>query len=163
MRRYIAVREGVHKRIQAENHHEDKEGEATAEEMLEVPPEWNEVPDLMMEDKDVLPEAEGSTKRKRDEVAQGRRKRRKEDDIRPEKRVHFPTVCWRTQNTGGFYSEDWNEVQQEEDEWQAPDKWQRILQMVFRGEGLKINPVGYRSMSSSCIQHQGGGCSVSAE
>ena len=34
--------------------------------MLEVPPEWNEVPDLMMEDKDVLPEAEGSTKQKRE-------------------------------------------------------------------------------------------------
>ena len=53
--------------------------------MLEVPAEWNEVPDMMMEDKDVLPEAEGSTGRKRDEVAQGRRKWWKEDDIRPEK------------------------------------------------------------------------------
>ena len=30
--------------------------------MLEVLPEWNEVPDLMMEDKNVLPEAAGSTK-----------------------------------------------------------------------------------------------------
>ena len=46
------------------------------EEILEVPPEWNEVRDMMMEDKDVLPEAEGSTKRKRDEVAQVQRKRR---------------------------------------------------------------------------------------
>ena len=44
----IAVREGIHKRIQAEIHHEDKEAEVTAEEMLEVPQEWNEVPDLMM-------------------------------------------------------------------------------------------------------------------
>ena len=70
----IAVREGIHKRIQAEIHHEDKEAEARAEEILEVPPERNEVLDLMMEDKDVLPEAEGSTKRKRDEVARGRRK-----------------------------------------------------------------------------------------
>ena len=37
----IAVREGIHKNIQAEIHHEDKEEEARAEEMLEVPPEWN--------------------------------------------------------------------------------------------------------------------------
>ena len=44
----IAVREGIHERIQAEIHHEDKEAETVAEEMLEVPPEWNEVPDLMM-------------------------------------------------------------------------------------------------------------------
>ena len=58
---------------------------ARAEEMLKIPPEWNTVPDMMMEDKDVLPEAEGSTGRKRDEVAQGRRKWWKEDDIRPEK------------------------------------------------------------------------------
>ena len=29
--------------------------------MLEVPLEWNEVPDLMMEEEDVLPEATGST------------------------------------------------------------------------------------------------------
>ena len=49
----IAVREEVQERIQAEIHHEDKEVEATAEEMLEVPPEWNEVPDMMMEDEDV--------------------------------------------------------------------------------------------------------------
>ena len=54
---------------------------ARAEEMLKIPPEWNTVPDMMMEDKDVLPEAEGSTKKKRDEVARGWRKWRKEDDI----------------------------------------------------------------------------------
>ena len=48
--------------------------------MLEVPPEWNEVPDLVMEDEDVLPEAAVSTKRKQDEVAWGRRN----VDIRPQ-------------------------------------------------------------------------------
>ena len=133
------------------------------EEMLEVPPEWNEIPDMMMEDEDALPEAEGSTKWKRDEVAKRRRKQQKEDDIRPEKRGHSPTVSRRTQNIQGFYSENWNEVQQEGDEWQAPDKGQRILQMVFHGRGLDINPVRYRSISSSCTQHQGGGCSISAE
>ena len=117
----------------------------------------------MMEDKDVLPEAEGSTKRKRDEVARGRRKRQKEDDIRPEKPGHSHIVSLRTQNSEGFYSEDWDEVQQEDDECQAPDKWQRILQMVFCSGGLEIYSVGYESISSSCTQHQGGGCSVSAE
>ena len=57
-------------REQAEIHHVDKEAETTAEEMLEVPSEWNEVPDLMMEDKDFLPATEGAAKRKIDEVAQ---------------------------------------------------------------------------------------------
>ena len=52
-----------------------------AEKMLEVSPECNEVLDLMMEDKDVLLKAEGYTKRKREEVALGRRTRRKEDDF----------------------------------------------------------------------------------
>ena len=45
----MAVREGIHKRIQAEMHHENKAIEARVEEMLEIPLEWNEVPDLMME------------------------------------------------------------------------------------------------------------------
>ena len=63
----------------------------------------------------------------------------------------------------GFYSEDWNEVQQKEDEWQLPDKQQSISQMVFCGVCLGINPVEYESISSSCTQHQEGGCSVSAE
>ena len=156
----IAVREGIHERIQAEIHHEDKEVEARAEEMLEVPPEWSEVPDLKMEYKEVLLEAQGSTKQKRDEVAQGRRKQHKEDDIQPENCGNSPTVSQRTQNSEGFYSEGWNEVPQEKDEWQAPDKLQRILQMVFRGEDLEINSVGYGSISNSCTQHQGGGCSV---
>ena len=70
----------------------------------------------MMEDQDILPEDEGSTKWKRDEVARGWRKRQKEDDMRPEKCVHSPTASQRTQNQEGFYSEDGNEVQQEEDE-----------------------------------------------
>ena len=58
----MAAREGIHERIQAEIHQGNKEVEARAEEMLEVPPEWNEVPDLMMEEEDVLPKAMGSTK-----------------------------------------------------------------------------------------------------
>ena len=37
--------------------------------MLQVPPAWNEVPDLMMEDEDGMMIKEADTKRKRDEVA----------------------------------------------------------------------------------------------
>ena len=42
-----------------------------AEEMLEVPPAWNEVSDLMMEDQDSMMITEAATKRKRNEVARG--------------------------------------------------------------------------------------------
>ena len=126
--------------------------------MLEVPLEWNEVPDLMMEDEDVPPATEATVKRKIDDVAQGWRKWQKKDDISPEKRAHLLTLSRRTRNPEGFYSEDWNEVQHEED-----DKRQRISQMVFHGGCLEINPVEYGSISSSCTQHQGVGCSVSAE
>ena len=50
--------------------------------MLNVPPEWNKVPDFTMEEEDVLPEIMGSNKwRRRDEISQGRQKGRKEDNI----------------------------------------------------------------------------------
>ena len=55
----------------------------------------------------------------------------KEDVIHPEKREYSLMVLPRTQNPAGFYSEGWNEFQQEEDKRQMPDKWQRISQMVF--------------------------------
>ena len=42
----ITEREGVHERIQAEIQHADKEAEMAEEVMLEIPPEWNAVPDL---------------------------------------------------------------------------------------------------------------------
>ena len=67
----IAVREGIHERIQTEIHHKDKEVEALAEEMLEDPPEWNDVPDLMMEDKEVQLATEAAVKLKIDEVTGG--------------------------------------------------------------------------------------------
>ena len=69
----MAVREGLHKRIQAEMHHENKEIEARAEETLEIPLEWKEVPDLMMEEGDILPEDMTPDKLKRDETKEGRR------------------------------------------------------------------------------------------
>ena len=49
----------------------------------------------------------------------------------------------------GFYSEDWHEALQEEDEWQKTDKQQRIAQMVFCGGCLEINPVEYGYILSS--------------
>ena len=68
------MREGIHERIQADIHQGTKEEKARAEKILEVSPEWNEVPDLMMEEEDVLPEATGSTKRRCNEVSRGGRK-----------------------------------------------------------------------------------------
>ena len=49
--------------------------------MLEVPQALNEVPDLMIVDEDDMMITEANTKRKRDEIARGRRKRQKEDYI----------------------------------------------------------------------------------
>ena len=73
-----------------ETRHENKEREAWAKEMLEIPLEWNAVPDLIMEDEDILPENMRQDKQGRDEISRGRRKRRKEDNIQAEKREHSP-------------------------------------------------------------------------
>ena len=69
-------------------------------------------------------------------------------------------VSKRTGYPEGFYSEKWDELQQEDDEWQLPDKWQWISQMVFRGGCLEIHPYASGCISRSCTQHQGGRCSV---
>ena len=69
----------------------DKELEMVEEVMLEIPLEWNEVPNLIMEDEEELMITEMDNKQKRDEVARGCRKRWKEDDICLEKREHSPT------------------------------------------------------------------------
>ena len=39
--------------------------------MLEVPPEWNEVPDMMMEDEDVLPRLEDPPNRREMKLPKG--------------------------------------------------------------------------------------------
>ena len=91
----MALREGIHERIQAEIYHENKERTPQAEEMLEIPPEWNEVPDFILEDGNILPENMKPEKRRIDEISRGLRKRRKED-IGAEKQEHSPTVSWRT-------------------------------------------------------------------
>ena len=113
-----------------------------------------------MEDGDILTENVRPDKRRRDEISQGWRKQRKEDNIRAEKREHSPTVSWRIQNPEGFYSKDWDEDKQEEGEWETPDKFQKISQMVFCNGVLEIHPVGDGVLSSPRVQHQGGGCSA---
>ena len=62
-----------------------------------------------MDDGDILAESMRPEKSRRDEIARGQRKRRKEDDIRAEKQEHSPTMSRRMQNPEGFYSEEWNE------------------------------------------------------
>ena len=79
------MREGIHERIQAEIHHEDRERAFQAEERLDAPPGWKDVKDLIMEDGEIVEENTRPEKRRRDEVARGQRKRRKEDDIRAKK------------------------------------------------------------------------------
>ena len=56
-----AEREGIHERIQLEIQHKDKKGEVVAKEILEVPLAWDEVSDLMMEDKDGMMMTEAAT------------------------------------------------------------------------------------------------------
>ena len=87
----IAERKGINKRIQSQIQHEDKEAKAAEDVILEIPPEWNAVPDLIMEDKEGMMITETDTNLKRDKVAQGRRKRQKEDGIHPENCKHSPT------------------------------------------------------------------------
>ena len=79
------------------------------------------------------------------------------------KQEHSSIVSGRIQNPEGFYSEDWDEDKQEEDEWQTPDKFQKISQMVFCNGVLEIHPVGDGVLSSPRVQHQGGGCSALEE
>ena len=55
---------------------------------------------------------------------------------------HSPNLSWRIKNPEGFYPADWDEDKQEEDEWQTPNKFQKISQMVFCNGVLEIHPVG---------------------
>ena len=50
----IAEREGIHERIQAELRNGDTEELSQAEERLELPPVWNEVQDLLMDNGEVI-------------------------------------------------------------------------------------------------------------
>ena len=75
---------------------------STVYRVQEASPEWNKVPDLMMETGEEEGIIDAATKMKRKEVAQGHRKRWKEDDIRAEKRKHLPSVQKRTRKPAGF-------------------------------------------------------------
>ena len=66
------------KRYSGELHNEDIEKVFQAEEMLELPLVWNKVQDQIMDAGDMISEDLRPEKRKRDEVARGRRKRRNE-------------------------------------------------------------------------------------
>ena len=85
----------------------------------------------------------------------------KEDNIRAEKQEHSPSESKRTRNPEGFYSKNWDDEQQEEDEWQVSDKFQRISRMVFCNGVLERHPVADGVLSSHHVQDQGGGCSIS--
>ena len=145
----MAEREGIHERIQAEIRNGDKEEQLQAEEMLELPPSWHDVQDLLMED-DTIPEVEiRPGKRVRDEPARGRRKRRNEDNIRADKREHSPTETQRRHHPQGYYDEEWIDDQQAEEDYQNPEKVRRTADMVSL-YGVPEDPP---------VQHQGGGCS----
>ena len=70
-------------------------------------------------------------KRKREEISRGQRKRRYEEDLRGDKGEHSLTESRRVHPPQGIYSEEWDEDLQDEDDYQAPDKFQRISRMVF--------------------------------
>ena len=145
----VAEREGIHERIQAELRNEDKEERLQTEEMLELPPSWNDVQDLLMEDETIPSDEIRPGKRVRDEPARGWRKRRNEEDIRVDKREHSPTETRRSHHPQGFYDEDWIDDQQAEEDYQNPEKIRRTADMVSL-QGVPGDPP---------IQHQGGGCS----
>ena len=81
----VAEREGIHERIQSEMLNEEKEKVVQAEEMLEPPPVWNEVPDLILDDGDILPEDLRPEKRKTEEISRAQRKRRHKEDLQGDK------------------------------------------------------------------------------
>ena len=130
--------------------YDDKEAISRAEEMLELRPVWNKEQDIILDDVDILPGDLRPEKRKREEISRGRRKRRHEEDIRVDKREHSPRESRRVHHPKGFYSEEFNKDQQEEDDYQSPDKFQRISNMVFLNEVSEV----------PLVKHQGGGCSI---
>ena len=65
----MEMREGIHERIQAEIHQEDREEAFQAEERLNAPPGWNNVEDLIMEYREILKENTRPEKRRREEIS----------------------------------------------------------------------------------------------
>ena len=98
----MAEREGIQERIQAEIQNENKETRVQAEEILEIPPEWNKVKDQNMEEGDSLHGDLRPEKHKREEIPRGRRKQRNEEDIPEDKQEHSPNESHRIQHPQGF-------------------------------------------------------------
>ena len=114
--------------------------------------------DLIIDGGDMISEDLRPEKRKREEISRGRRKCRHEEDIRVDKREYSLTVTCRVHHPQGFFSEEWNKDQQEEDDYQSLDKFQRISNMVFSTEAqrfLQSNTKGadvaYSTYMDMCI------------
>ena len=97
----------------------------------------------------MLPREIRPGKRVRDEPSRGLRKRRNEEDIRADKREHSLTETRLSHHPQGYYDEDWINDQQAEDDYQNPEKFRKIANMVSLN-GVSEDPP---------VQHQGGGCS----
>ena len=82
-------------------------------------------------------------------ISRGQRKGRYEKNLRGDKPEHSLTESRRVHPPRGFYSEERDKELQDEDDYQAPDKFQRILRMVFPF-GVSGDPP---------VKHHGGGCS----
>ena len=80
---------------------------------------------------------------------------RLEDEIRPERSLYLPSASRRAHAPRRFYSEDWNEVQHEGEEWHLPDDLQRILKMVFCSRDIEINPMSCEFISNSVLNTKG--------
>ena len=78
---------------------------------------------------DVRPE-----KRKREEREKGRH----EEDLRGNIREHSTTESHRVHPSQGFYSEEWQKELQDEDDYQSPDKFQRVSRIVFPTESQRF-------------------------
>ena len=116
------------------------------------------MPDLILDDGDMLPEDLQPEKRRMEEISRGRRKRRHEEDLRGDKQEYSPTESRRVHHPQGFYSEEWNDDQQEEDDYQSPYKFQRISNMVFSTEAQRFlrsntkgTDVAYSTYMDMCV------------
>ena len=65
----MEMREGIHERIQAEIHREDREEAFQAEKRLNAHLGWNNIEDLIIEDGEILEENTRPEKRRRDEIS----------------------------------------------------------------------------------------------
>ena len=74
--------------MRAELRHEAKEAEIQLEESIDAPPQWNELPDLVIKRDRKEEMLGGLVKHMRNEVSQGGKKQQKEDYIQASKKEH---------------------------------------------------------------------------